>query len=119
MTRSISAALAAAVLLTLGAGSASAAQPVVHTPAIAQSAANADLIQRASNAVREYLPAPISNLWVFPTGESNTVFVRYTVETTEHLLLVEMSGARITTLRDFTTPATTSTPLEANAATEK
>jgi hypothetical protein len=119
MTRPLSAALAATLLLTLGARSASAAELVVNTPAIAQSVANADLIQRASKAVREYLPAPISNLWVFPTGELNTVFVRYTVETTEHLLLVEMKGAQITTLRDFTTPATTSTPLEANAATEK
>jgi hypothetical protein len=119
MTRPLSAALAAAVLLSLGAGSASAAEPVVNTPAIAQSVANADLIQRASKAVRDYLPAPITNLWVFPTGERNTVFVRYTVETTEHLLLVEMKDAQITTLRDFTTPATTSTPLEANAATEK
>jgi hypothetical protein len=119
MTRPLSAALAATVLLTLGAGSAAAAEPVVNTPAIAQSAANADLIQRASKAVRDYLPAPISNLWVFPTGERNTVFVRYTVETTEHLLLVEMKDAQITTLRDFTTPAATAETLEASAATQQ
>ena len=43
----------------------------------------------------------------------------YTVETTEHLLLVEMKDAQITTLRDFTTAARTAEPLEANAATEK
>jgi hypothetical protein len=116
MTRPTSSALAVTLLLGLGAHDVFAAEPVVNTPAIVESAANADLIQRASKAVRDYLPAPLSNLWVFPTGELNTVFVRYTVETTEHLLLVEMKGPQITTLRDFTTPAPTPAPLEANSS---
>jgi hypothetical protein len=118
MTRPTSSALAAALLLTLGAHSVSAAEPV-NTPVIAQSVANADLIQRSSQAVRDYVHAPVSNLWVFPTGEANTVFVRYTVETSEHLLLVEMKGTQITTLRDLTTEVTTPATLEANAATER
>jgi hypothetical protein len=116
MTRLTSSALAATLLLGLGAHSSFAAEPVVNTPTTVQSVASADLIQRASTAVRDSLPAPISNLWVFPTGEMNTVFVRYTAETKEHLLLVEMKGTQITTLRDFTTPETTAAPLEANSS---
>jgi hypothetical protein len=117
MTRPISSALTTALLLTLGAHSASAAEPVVNTPAIAQSVSNADLIQRSSRAGRNYVHGPVSNLWVFPTGEANTVFVRYTVETSEHLLLVEMKGAQIANLRDFTTEVTTPAMLEANVGT--
>jgi hypothetical protein len=111
MTRLTSSALAAALLLTLGAHSVSAAEPV-NTPVIAQSVANADLIQRSGQAVRHYVHAPVSNLWVFPTGEANTVFVRYTVDTSEHLLLVEMKGAQIATLRDLTTEVTSSLLVE-------
>ena len=115
MTRLTSSALAAALLLALGAQSVSAAEPV-NTPVLAQSVANADLIQRSS---QDSVHAPVSNLWVFPTGEANTVFVRYTVDTTEHLLLVEMQGTQIATLRDLTTEVTTPVRLEANAATER
>jgi hypothetical protein len=117
MTRLTSSALTAALLLTLGAQSASAAEPVVNTPAIAQSVSNADLIQRSSRAVRNYVHGPVSNLWVFPTGGVDTVFVRYTVESSEHLLLVEMKGAQIASLRDFTTEVTTPATLEANVGT--
>jgi ketosteroid isomerase-like protein len=55
----------------------------------------------------------ISNVWVFPTGDANSVFVRYTISAaatsqsgtagSEHLALVEMRGDRIAKLRDFTT----------------
>ena len=106
MNRLTTSALVAALLLTVNAHGAFAADPV-HTPAIAQSAANADLIERSSHAVREYVHGPVSNVWVFPTADANTVFVRYTLNASEHLLLVEMKGAEIATLRDFTTEVTT------------
>jgi hypothetical protein len=64
-------------------------------------------------------PLRISNLRIFPTGDSNSVFVRYTTSasdsqpavehseqptlTSEHLVLVELRGDRIAKLRDFTT----------------
>jgi hypothetical protein len=64
-------------------------------------------------------PLRISNLLIFPTGDSNSVFVRYTTSasdsqpavehseqptlTSEHLVLVELRGDRIAKLRDFTT----------------
>lgn len=50
----------------------------------------------------------IQTLWIFPTGEANTVFVHYSTsavgekETSEHLAFVEMRGARIAKLHDFT-----------------
>ena len=59
----------------------------------------------------------VSNLWIFPTGDPNVVFVRYTTSTaaepgadadaerSEHLALVEMRGDRIAKLRDFTSSA--------------
>jgi ketosteroid isomerase-like protein len=57
----------------------------------------------------------VSNLWIFPTGDPNAVFVRYTTSTaaesgtdaarSEHLALVEMRGDRIAKLRDFTSSA--------------
>jgi len=55
----------------------------------------------------------ISNVWVFPTSDANSVFVRYTISSratsqsgtagSEHLALVDMRGDRITKLRDLTT----------------
>jgi hypothetical protein len=55
--------------------------------------------------------ARIQTLWIFPTGEANTVFVHYSTsapgekkESSEHLAFVEMRGARIAKLHDFTSP---------------
>jgi hypothetical protein len=47
------------------------------------------------------------------------VFVRYTVNTSEHLLLVEMKGDQIATLRDFTTEVTSPVTLEARVASQE
>jgi hypothetical protein len=69
---------------------------------------------RAHCAIEERIgksPLHISNLRIFPTGDSNSVFVRYTtsasdspaVEHSEHLALIELRGDRIAKLRDFTT----------------
>ena len=118
MNRPTSSALLAALLLTVTAHGAFAADPV-NTPAIAQSTANADLIERSNHAVRQYVHGPIADVWVFPTADANTVFVRYTVNTSEHLLLVEMKGDQIATLRDFTTEVTSPVTLEARAASQE
>lgn len=118
MNRPNVSALAAALLLTMSTHGAFAADPV-NTPAITQSAENADLIERSNHAVRQYVHGPIADVWVFPTADANTVFVRYTVNTAEHLLLVEMKGDQIATLRDFTTEATSPVALEARVASQK
>jgi hypothetical protein len=118
MNRATSSALVAALLLTVNAHGAFAADPV-HTPTITQSTASADLIARSNHAVRQYVHAPVADVWVFPTADANTVFVRYTVKTAEHLLLVEMKGDQIATLRDFTTEVTGPLTAVARVATSK
>jgi hypothetical protein len=54
----------------------------------------------------------ISNLWIFPTNDSNVVFVQYTIDSdvrtpaqlpdSEHLAVLEMRGDRIVKMRNFT-----------------
>jgi hypothetical protein len=111
MTR-LASAVMTALLVGMSASSSFAAQPIsVNTPAISQSQTHSDLITRSSNAVQDYVlahsnsGAHLSSLWVFPTADANTVFVRYTLDgtSTEHLLVVEMDGTRIAQLRDLTT----------------
>jgi hypothetical protein len=81
-----------------------------HIPATAQSKVNAAVIAKADLALRNSLPT-MSNVWIFATGDANSVFVSYTTSTpneshtgaksSEHLALVEMQGDHITTLRDL------------------
>jgi hypothetical protein len=111
MTR-LTSALTTALLVGMSASSSFAADQVrVNTPTISQSTTHADLITRSSHAVQDYVlahadsGARLSNLWVFPTADANTVFVRYTLDGSpaEHLLVVEMDGPRIAQIRDLTT----------------
>jgi ketosteroid isomerase-like protein len=49
---------------------------------------------------------PVSNLWIYPTPDENTVFVHYdigagTAYHERHLVLLEMRGDRIAKIRDF------------------
>jgi hypothetical protein len=86
-----------------------------HIPATAQSKVNAAVIAKADHALRDSLPT-MSNVWIFATGDANSVFVSYTTSTpneshagaksSEHLALVEMQGDHITTLRDLNSSAT-------------
>jgi len=119
--------LAAAVLLTTTVHAGSAAE-LTHVPATPQAAANANLIARADHALRDYLAAcsagdaneaasqtPISNLWIFPTNDSDAVFVRYKISSgvrsaaqfpgSEHLALLEMRGDQIVKMRDLSADA--------------
>jgi hypothetical protein len=112
-----------ALLAGMSASSAFAAEQVtVNTPAISQSTTHSDLITRSSNAVHDYVlahagsDARLSNLWVFPTADANTVFVRYSLDgsSAEHLLVVEMDGTRIAQLRDLTTEVDPTRLVDAN-----
>jgi hypothetical protein len=67
--------------------------------------------------------AHISNLQVFPTPDSNTVFVHYTIGSegrssaepnSEHLALIEMRGDRIVKIRNSSADAGTLSTLEAS-----
>lgn len=78
-----------------------------HVPATSQSQANAVVITKADHALRNAVPN-ISNVWIFATGDSNSVFVSYhtsAAKRSEHLALVEMQGDDIATLRDLNASA--------------
>jgi hypothetical protein len=82
-----------------------------HIPATAQSKVNAVVIAKADHALRDSLPT-MSNVWIFATGDANSVFVSYTTneshasaKSSEHLALVEMQGDHIATLRDLNSSA--------------
>ena len=72
----------------------------------------ADLIaNRSANAEPAGTGAHISTLWIFPTPDSNAVFVQYTIASdvrsaaqvtdSEHLAIIEMRGDRIFKMRTF------------------
>ena len=58
--------------------------------------------------------AQVSKLWIFPTPDSNVVFVQYTIGSdvrsptqvpdSEHLAIIEMHGERIFKMRNFRNP---------------
>ena len=118
MTRKITGSisiLAAAVAFTLSASAAFAADVQVKVPSTPEAARAADLIARAEHALLTTASRErIQTLWIFPTAEAETVFVHYTTlvageqgATSEHLAFVEMRGARIAKVTDFTTPTPT------------
>ena len=71
--------------------------------------------------------AHISNLWIYPTSDSNVVFVHYTTRSdvrspaqlpdSEHLALLEMRGDRIFKMRNLGANARTLSTLEASVVT--
>jgi len=77
--------------------------------------------KRSGNAKQTRPGAHISNLWIFPTPDSNTVFVDYTIGSdvrssaepdSEHLALLEMRGDRIVKIRNSSADAGTLSTLE-------
>jgi hypothetical protein len=82
---------------------------------------------RAGNAQQTGPGAHISNLQIFPTPDSNTVFVHYTtsadvqtpeeVPASEHLALLEMRGDRIFKMRKLGANAGDLSTLEASVVT--
>ena len=81
---------------------------------------------RSVNAEPTGTGAHISNLWIFPTPDSNTVFVHYTIGSdvrssaepdSEHLALLEMRGDRIVKIRNSSADAGTLSTLEASVVT--
>jgi hypothetical protein len=105
-------------VLSFGAAACAASGIPTSVPDTALAARSADLIDRAVRAlVAREGESRITRLWVFPTGDSNTVFVHYRTTsdvdahepgpTTEHLVMLEMTGERIASLHDLTTAPTT------------
>ncbi len=83
--------------------------------------------KRSSNAQQTGQGAHISKLWIFPTNDSDAVFVHYTISSdarsaaelpdSEHLALLEMRGDRIVKIRDFSPHAGTRLTPEASVVT--
>jgi hypothetical protein len=82
---------------------------------------------RSGNSQQTGRGAHISNLWIFPTSDSNAVFVQYTTSSdvrapvglprSEHLALLEMRGDRIAKIRNLNADADTLSTLEASVVT--
>lgn len=111
-TRSlVLAAMTAALSLTAVASPAS--DVTASVPSTELAARSSDLIDRAIRAlVKIEGESRITRLWVFPTGDPNAVFVHYRTTadadahepgpSTEHLVLLEMSGEQVAKLHDLT-----------------
>jgi hypothetical protein len=93
--------LVATTAVLLGAAITAQAGEPSHIPATTQSQANAAAIAKADHALRDSVKG-VSNVWLYATGDANTVFVNYTTDT-NHLALVELKGGRIASLRDLNT----------------
>jgi hypothetical protein len=82
---------------------------------------------RSGNSQQTRTGAHISNLWIYPTSDSNVVFVHYTtrsdvrslaqVPDSEHLALLEMRGDRIFKMRMLGANAANVSTLEASVVT--
>lgn len=82
-------------------------------------------VGRSDNAGQTRSAAHISNLRIYPTPNSNTVFANYTIDSdvrspgeqpdSEHLALLEMRGDQILRLRHFGTLSTIEASLLARA----
>jgi hypothetical protein len=100
--------------LSIAASAATACDVAAQVPATALATRSVDIIERATRAlVAREGESRITRLWVFPTGDANSVFVHYRTTndvdahepgpTIEHLALIEMNGERIAKLHDLTT----------------
>jgi hypothetical protein len=109
--------VAAAALLSVGALKAIAGESQFQAPATDRARETRPLLTRAAlalNAGGVPLRAGerVSNLWLFPTADEDTVFAQYTVSGAQtlpkiaasqgHLELIKLSGDRIVEQRDLT-----------------
>jgi hypothetical protein len=104
---------AVTAMLSFTAAASPASEVTASIPSTELAARSSELIDRAIRAlVTMEGESRITRLWVFPTGDPNTVFVHYrtTVDadahepgpSEEHLVMLEMSGERIARLHDLT-----------------
>ncbi|MEP7245604.1 MAG: hypothetical protein ABI885_18295 [Gammaproteobacteria bacterium] len=104
---------AALILATSTAVSADPApKQQAHVPHTLAAARAAGVLARAERAFTAQLgKQQVSNVWLFPTGDANTVFVKYDVapglasaagaHTQSRLAMLEMQGDRIARLHSF------------------
>ena len=106
---------AASAPLILSAAGAFAGEPEFRTPTTDRAQQTQPLLARAAHAVNAAASrageGQISNLWLFPTADEDTVFAQYIVTSNqlsskaaaseEHLEVLRMKGDRIVEQRDL------------------
>ena len=107
--------VAAATLLSVGALRANAGEPQFQAPSTDRARETQPLLTQAAVALNAGVPLAagehISNLWLFPTSDADTVFAQYVVggqtpskgvTSQGHLELIKLSGDRIVEQHDLT-----------------
>jgi hypothetical protein len=92
-----------------------------NVPSTDRARESAEQLREAAHALYGLPDAgQIKDLWLFPTGDSNTLFAQYTLSAqesaaipTEHLALVTLDGNRIVALTDLTEAQAESTSEQA------
>jgi hypothetical protein len=91
----------------LAAATATAGDARVRVPNTAAAANARELLERAGRALIARLEGErVSEVWVYPTGDANVVFVSYTTGETPHLAIIEMRGVEIASLEHIDAPTT-------------
>lgn len=113
------AAVAAAISLLTGSSQIAAGELQFNVPQTARAHTSAELLDRTARALyhaqaeaqRAGQAGKISDLWLFPTADAHTVFAHYRVSSaegaassTEHLVIVTVSGDHITAFRELAAP---------------
>lgn len=108
----------AATLMLLGSAPLMAGDLPFNAPSTHRAQETAQLLQRAAHAIYDSAPgtAAISDLWLFPTSDPNTVFAEYELRTsqqiaapTEHLVVLTLQGNRVLSRRELTDTVVAST----------
>ena len=113
MKTSRTAVVTAAIPLLLASLTVSAGELPFNAPQTARAQESAQLLREAAQALNDQ-PAiakdqHIANLWLFPTGDTNTVFAQYDLGpngqggvTTQHLVVLKVGDHRIVEQTDLT-----------------
>jgi hypothetical protein len=100
----------AAIALLAGSAPLIAGQLPFKAPTTLQAQQSSELLNRAARALYDWSARTgnITDLWLFPTLDADTVFAEYRLRTseqdapTEHLVELTLQGDRILSLRDLT-----------------
>jgi hypothetical protein len=130
MNIQLTATVAAAISLLLSSGPLAAAEPQFQVPVTAQARESAELLKQTAHAFDDRLAstlAPhgtqISNLWLYPTGDRETVFAHYTLSSNEggaaptaHLALLTVSGDDVVRVRELSDASAELRPANAHTS---
>jgi hypothetical protein len=106
---------AAAISILLNTAPASAGEPQFNVPATARAQESAELLTQAAHALYDSSSSrvgargtQVSNLWLYPTGDADTVFAQFTLTSkeggaspTEHLAMLTVRNERIVEQREL------------------